>query len=105
LGKRTAFTIVVATAAKRELDAMRAFEQRQVRGAIDASLLFEPGSSTRKRKKLGVIEAGFEYDPPLWELKVGELRVFYSVDENERTVSIVAVRRKPPQMTTQEVVQ
>ena len=104
MGKRVPFTVVVAPAAKAELDALRAFEQRQVTDAVDANLIFDPLLSTRKRKSVGGLAAGFQYDPPLWELKVGQLRVFYDVNQEKRTVHIRSVRRKPPGKTTQEVV-
>lgn len=45
----------------------------------------------------------FESDPPIWELRVGEFRVFYDVDEIERIVYIRAVRHKPPHKTTEEI--
>jgi len=104
LGKRVPFTLVVRPVAKAELEDLRVFEHRRVVDAIDANLLFDPLLESRRRKNLGKLSAGFEYDPPLWELKVGEIRVFYSVDEPRRTVFIQSVRRKPPDKTTEEVV-
>ena len=105
MAKRVPFTLVVTQAAREDLDALRAFEKRQIVEAVDANLLFEPAVVTRKRKNLGEPTAGFEYDRPLWELRVGEYRVFYSVSEADRTVTIRRVRRKPPEMRTQEVLQ
>jgi mRNA-degrading endonuclease RelE of RelBE toxin-antitoxin system len=105
LGKRVPFALVVRPVAKAELDKLRVFEQRRVADAIDANLLYDPLLSSRQRKSLGELTAAFEYDPPLWELKVGEVRVFYSVNEATRTVSVHSVRRKPPHKTTEEVVQ
>ncbi len=40
--------------------------------------------------------------PPIWELRVGEFRIFYDVAEEERKVYVRAVRRKPPHKTTEE---
>ena len=104
MAKRVPFTLVVSPTAKVELEALEVFERRQVADAIDANLVFEPLLETRKRKNLGELPAGFAYDPPLWQLKVGEIRVFYTVDERALTVQIRSVRRKPPEKTTQEVV-
>ena len=104
MAERVPFTIVVEPVAKAELAALRAFDRRRVVEAVDASLLHEPGAGSRKRKMLGELETGFAYDPPLWELKVGELRVFYNVNEATRTVHIRSVRFKPPGKTTAEVV-
>ena len=104
MGKPTPYTLAVTSTASAELDELPAFEQRQVADAIDANLLFEPLSETRRRKNLGVIKSSFAYDPPLWELKVGELRVFYNVDDSARTVYVRSIRRKPHGKTTQEIV-
>ena len=104
MGKRVPFTLVVLPVAKAELDALRVFEHRRVADAIDANLLYDPLLGSRKRKSLGELTAAFEYDPPLWELKVGEIRVFYSVNEATRKVLVHSVRRKPPHKTTEEVV-
>jgi mRNA-degrading endonuclease RelE of RelBE toxin-antitoxin system len=104
LAERVAFTIVVEPAAKVDLDALRAFDRRRIVDAVDADLLHEPAAGSRKRKRLGELETGFEYEPPLWELKVGEYRVFYNVNEGTRTVRIWSVRFKPPGKTTAEVV-
>ena len=39
---------------------------------------------------------------PVWQLRVGDFRVFYDVDEREREVVVRAVRRKGSK-TTQEI--
>ena len=41
-----------------------------------------------------------ELCPPIWQLRIGDHRVFYDVDEGERRVFVRAVRRKPPHRTT-----
>lgn len=58
---------------------------------------------TRNRKVLQGAEASFEFDPPLWELRVGDFRVFYDVDVPNRIVRIRAVRAKPPQVTLEDI--
>jgi mRNA-degrading endonuclease RelE of RelBE toxin-antitoxin system len=40
---------------------------------------------------------------PVWELRVGEYRVFYDVDEASKLVMVRAVRHKPPHATTEEI--
>lgn len=40
---------------------------------------------------------------PVWELRVGEYRVFYDVDEATAIVYIRAIRHKPPHKTTEEI--
>jgi mRNA-degrading endonuclease RelE of RelBE toxin-antitoxin system len=44
-----------------------------------------------------------EYVHPVWELRVGERRVFYDADETTGQVAIRAVRHKPPHKTTEEI--
>ena len=36
---------------------------------------------------------------PVWQLRVGDLRVFYDVDESSRIVIVRAVRRKERKRT------
>jgi mRNA-degrading endonuclease RelE of RelBE toxin-antitoxin system len=45
----------------------------------------------------------WEYVPPIWELRVGEHRVFYDVDEEAMVVIVRAIRHKPPHKTTEEI--
>ena len=40
---------------------------------------------------------------PVWELRVGEYRVFYDVNEQEARVIVRAVRRKRPYQATEEI--
>ena len=40
---------------------------------------------------------------PVWELRVGEYRVFYDVDDTEHVVTVRAIRHKPPHATTEEI--
>lgn len=58
---------------------------------------------TGNRKILTVTQATFAFEPPLWELRVGDFRVFYDVEETSQTVHVRAVREKPPHATTEEV--
>jgi mRNA-degrading endonuclease RelE of RelBE toxin-antitoxin system len=47
----------------------------------------------------------FEAIPPIWELRIGEYRIFYDVDEGEKIVYIRAIRQKNPEQTTKDIVQ
>jgi mRNA-degrading endonuclease RelE of RelBE toxin-antitoxin system len=76
---------------------------RQIAQAIDERLAHQPLVSTKNCKILGQATASFEYEPPLWELRVGTFRVFYDVDEAGQRVFIRAVRDKPPHAETEEV--
>lgn len=99
-----AFEVELTLGAQEELDGLRAFDHRRVLEAISLHLRDQPNIATRLRKNLGDgMTADFEYVPPLWELKVGEYRVFYEVDEAQKVVVVHAVRLKPPSKTTAEV--
>jgi len=39
----------------------------------------------------------------MWELRIGEYRAFYDVDEAGKTVTVRALRHKPLHKTTQEI--
>jgi mRNA-degrading endonuclease RelE of RelBE toxin-antitoxin system len=93
----------VRESARAELAGLRTFERVAVADAIDANLAFEPWRQTRRRKKLGDVKASFPYQPPLFELRVGEIRVVYTVDQDARVVTVHAVRRKPPELTTEDI--
>ena len=77
--------------------------RRQIIDAIDKQLPHVPTRTTKKRKVLHGLIPPFDSDPPVWQLSVGEYRVFYDVDEVETIVYIRAVRHKPPHKTTEDV--
>ncbi len=45
----------------------------------------------------------WDHVDPVWELRVGEYRVFYDVDQLRAIVSVRAIRHKPPRKTTGEI--
>jgi mRNA-degrading endonuclease RelE of RelBE toxin-antitoxin system len=99
-----AFVIRFSDLPLRELSKLRAFEQRKITDAIRTHLSDTPDTETRNRKLLrDEIKADFPFTPPLWELRVGEFRVFYDVDRPTMSVNIRSIRRKPPERTTEEV--
>ena len=57
-----------------------------------------------KRKMLVSLIPPFESVPPIRELRVGEYRILYDVDEGERKVYVRAVRKKPPHKTSEEII-
>jgi mRNA-degrading endonuclease RelE of RelBE toxin-antitoxin system len=103
LGKSRQFTIELSPAAREELEAIRPFDRRRVSDAMRSQLNREPLAVTRNRKPLFGVAADFEFEPPLWELKTGEFRVCYDVNETTLTVNVRAIRRKPPGKTTAEI--
>lgn len=97
------YAIQVVPSALKELQAFKAYYQRQIVDAIDQQLPNQPNVPTRHRKPLTIAEASFAFDPPLWELRIGDIRVFYDVNESERIVFIRAVRAKPPHANTEDL--
>jgi mRNA-degrading endonuclease RelE of RelBE toxin-antitoxin system len=97
------FSIEIGRSALEEIGALRAFDGRKILSAIEEELSHEPTRATRRRKILPGLKPQFEAVPPVWELRVGEYRVFYDVSKEEKKVYVRAVRRKPPHKTTEEI--
>ena len=71
--------------------------------AASRLLAYEPARATRRRKCLAALSPSFEHVPPVWQLRVGDFRVFYDVDEAGSTVHVRAVRRKDPDQRTEDI--
>ena len=84
-----AYAVEFAKSVEGHFRALTARERSTVIGAIDRQLLHEPLKETRHRKPL-------RPNPVApWELRVGQLRVFYEVAGVESgVVRILAVGRK-----------
>ncbi|MBI4822872.1 MAG: type II toxin-antitoxin system RelE/ParE family toxin [Nitrospirae bacterium] len=62
-----------------------------------------PASLSRNRKILINLVPPWDAVPPVWELRVKQYRVFYDVDEAKKIVYVRAVREKPTNKTTEEI--
>ncbi len=82
---------------------IRAYERVQILDGIDKQLLHEPSVQTRNRKILVGLISPWEYIEPVWELRIGEYRVFYDVDQEASVVIVRAIRHKPPNKKTEEI--
>jgi mRNA-degrading endonuclease RelE of RelBE toxin-antitoxin system len=98
-----AHAILFQELAATELQALRAYDQRRIVDAIEEHLRQQPTISTRRRKCLADLTPSFEHVPPVWELRVGDFRVFYDVDADAGNVHIRAVRPKGPAQTTGDI--
>ena len=87
----------------RDLKRLKRRDQNVILDALDVHLRNQPTRPTRRRKILVNLQYRFPIPRPLWQLRVGVYRVFYDVDEAEKTVTILAVREKPPHKTTEEI--
>ena len=99
-----AYEVRLTDSATEELRAIRVFDRRWIVDEIKRQLRDEPTVSTRNRKCLHVAVPEFEHVPPVWELRVGDYRVFYDVEEPSQTVYVRAVHRKQPGQATEEII-
>jgi mRNA-degrading endonuclease RelE of RelBE toxin-antitoxin system len=93
------FSILYDEAAEQDLRRLRAFERQRVLDEVDALLNKSPMTPTRRRKLLTGIAPPWNTVRPVWQLRIGEFRVFYDVDEERTEVVIRAVRRKGTKTT------
>lgn len=97
------YTIEYAEGVSDDLAKLRAFTRVRLLDSIEAQLKREPTRKTKNRKPLPGLVPPWEHIEPVWELRVGEYRVFYDVDEAARIVMIRAILHKPPHKTTEEI--
>lgn len=79
------YEIDLTAEARDDLKALRKADQVTVVSALDDQLTHRPTQETRNRKKLR--------PNPIaeWDLRIGQFRAFYNVDEEAQTVSIEAI--------------
>ena len=73
---KTPYTIDYAEGVSEDLANLRAYERKNILDAIDKQLLHEPTRQTKNRKILVGLIPPWEHVPPVWELRIGEYRVF-----------------------------
>ena len=96
------FEILYEEAAQRDLRGLRVHEARRVMDEVDAQLATNPTRPARRKKLLEGLVPPWEAVRPVWQLRVGDLRVFYDVDKERQRVLVRAIRRKGTK-TTREV--
>jgi mRNA-degrading endonuclease RelE of RelBE toxin-antitoxin system len=79
------YEIEFAPSALEDLKSLRKYEQQQLLDGIEAQLRYQPTIETRNRKRLRPNEFAE------WELRIGQFRVFYNVNEQNLTVRIEAI--------------
>ncbi len=97
------FAVEFSEDALEDLTGVRPFDRRRILAAIETQLGDVPIRESRNRKQLRGLVPPFEAVPPIWELRVGDYRVFYDVDEEEHRVYVRAIRRKLPHRRTEEI--
>jgi mRNA-degrading endonuclease RelE of RelBE toxin-antitoxin system len=86
-----------------DLKGLRARDRNRILDKIEEQLRHNPTQQTRHKKIVAGLKPPWEHEEPVWELRVGNFRVFYDVNEVEQRVVIRAVREKPPHRTTEEI--
>lgn len=86
-----------------DLKRLRAAQRTQILDRIEAKLTYQPNLQTRNRKILVGLVPPWEHEEPVWQLSIGQFRVFYDVDDVAAVVTIRAIRHKPPHKTTEEI--
>ncbi len=92
-----------ATDVEDDLKRVRVHDRRRILDSIEIQLSYQPTLSTKNRKILVDLAPPWEANPPIWELRVGDHRVFYDVDEELKVVYVRAVREKPPDKRTEDI--
>jgi len=97
------FEIEYAEGVAEDLRELRTHERRRILDTIETQLRFQPTVQTQNRKILVGLIPPWEHVEPIWQLRIGEYRAFYDVDEELLKVVIRAIRHKPPHHTTEEI--
>lgn len=97
------FKILIQELAAKEIESLRTYDQRRLLDQIEVQLSQQPNVPTRRRKCLIGLAPEFEHLLPVWELRVGQFRVFYDIDGSSATVYVRAVRRKEPDSRTKDI--
>jgi mRNA-degrading endonuclease RelE of RelBE toxin-antitoxin system len=94
------FTVKISEPAFGDLAELSVATQRRVLDETEDALEVEPLAPTRHRKPLDPKDTPlWEHEPPVWELRVGDVRVFYDVDQKARIVHVRAIRKKGRKLT------
>jgi mRNA-degrading endonuclease RelE of RelBE toxin-antitoxin system len=97
------FAIRFAEGVEKDLRKTRIYYRNGILDGIEEQLAHEPGTRTKNRKLLENLIPPWQTVTPVWELRVGEYRVFYDVSSNGSVVYVRAVRRKPRGSKTEDI--
>ena len=97
------FAIRFAESVEEDLRKTRIYYRNGILDGIEEQLAHEPDSRTKNRKLLENLIPSRHTVTPVWELRVGEYRVFYDISSNGSAVYVRAVRRKPRGAKTEDI--
>lgn len=95
--------IQFARGTEQDLKRLSAFHRNTILDAIEPQLAVDPNKPSRNRKILVGLVPPWAAEEPIWELRVGDYRVFYDVADEAQVVYIRAVRKKPPGRRTEDI--
>lgn len=79
------------------------YYRNRIMDAVERQRAHTPDTPTRHRKLLSKLIPPWEAVLPVWELRVGDYRVFYDASNEEDVVYVRAVRKKPPGRKTEDI--
>lgn len=97
------FEIRFAESVEKDLRKIQIYYRNQILDSIEERLAHEPETPTRNRKLLENLTPSWQAGAPIWELRVGEYRVFYDVSLAESVVYVRAIRKKPRGTKTEDI--
>jgi len=97
------FQIELTEDAAKEIKNLPAPVRKRVVEAVKTQLPHQPNVETANRKPLRGLIPPWVHLEPTWEVRVGEYRIFFDIDEAAALVNIRAVRHKPPHKTTGDI--
>ena len=97
------FTLRFAKGVATDLKRIRAYDRRRLLDAIEKQLRREPNLQSRNRKLLASLLPRWTGEVPVWELRVGEYRIFYDISEEKSIVYVRAIRKKLVGKSTEEI--
>jgi mRNA-degrading endonuclease RelE of RelBE toxin-antitoxin system len=97
------FVLLYEDAAEEDLRGLRIYEVRRILNEVDAQLTKAPTTPSRRKKLLEGLVPPWDTLRPVWQLRVGDFRVFYDVDAERRQQVIVRAVRRKGTKTTKEI--
>ena len=97
------YEIVYAEGIVEDLKRLPRHQRTRILDGIEVQLRHEPTRPSRNRKIIPGLIPPWDHVPPVWELRIGEYRAFYDLDEAASSVVIRAIRHKPPHKRTEEI--
>ena len=96
------YRILFSEGVEEDLRKIPRYYRNEILDKIERLLLHQPTVPTKNRKILVTLVPPWGTVSIVWEIRVGEYRVFYDVDEARKVVYIRAVRKKAYGKTTEE---